>query len=264
MHPAIIMKGRTISILVCVTGWLVANNKTVLAKHVRSNHLSTSEMNKDITFDNSPRRLSHHDIHNIISSFDAQNKATSIINPKFGSGLSSLVSGNSLDGHVRRLNGSNKIHLDITFTSPIDNDQAKAALGSVADLEVINCFKSVCSVSVPIDKLEEVTTIEQVHIVNRAQPMSNVLDEKSVRRSLAGSVTSQGDRAMYADQARARFAVDGSGIVIGVIGDSFNCKGGAMNDTLTGDLPMKVTILRDLNATQCQQNRFFLWIKVGP
>jgi hypothetical protein len=83
--------------------------------------------------------------------------------------------------------------------------------------------------------------------------MSNVLNEKSVRRSLTGSVTSQGDRAIYADQARAMFAVNGSGIVIGVIGDSFNCKGGARNDTLTGDLPMNVTILRDLNPTQCQQ-----------
>jgi hypothetical protein len=169
------------------------------------------------------------------------------------SGLSSLVSGNSFDEHFRRLNGSNKIHLDITFTSPIDNDLAKATLGSVANLEVINCFKSICSVSVPIDKLEEVTTIVQVHILNRAQPMSNVLNEKSFRRSIAGSVTSEGDRAIYADQARAMFAVNGSGIVIGVIGDSFNCKGGAMNDTLTGDLPMNVTILRDLNPTQCQQ-----------
>jgi hypothetical protein len=134
MHPAIIMKGRTISILVYLTGLLVANSKTVLAKHVRSNHHSMSDMNKDSTFDNSPRRLSHHDIHNVISSFDAQNKATSIINPKFGSGLSSLISGNSFDEHFRRLSGSDKINVDITFTSPIDNDQAKATLGSVVDL----------------------------------------------------------------------------------------------------------------------------------
>src|SRR5262249_58666568 len=42
----------------------------------------------------------------------------------------------------------------------------------------------------------------------------------------AGLVTSQGDRAMRADVARATFGVTGVGVKVGVLSDSFNCSGG--------------------------------------
>ncbi len=54
---------------------------------------------------------------------------------------------------------------------------------------------------------------------------------------MVGSITSQGDRAMRSNLARSLFSLDGSGITIGVISDSFNALNGAIADALSGDLP---------------------------
>ncbi|MBS0321919.1 MAG: S8 family serine peptidase [Proteobacteria bacterium] len=53
----------------------------------------------------------------------------------------------------------------------------------------------------------------------------------------SGSVNSQGDYAHRAQNARAAFGVDGTGIRIGVLSDSFNNLGGADDDVINGDLP---------------------------
>jgi len=54
---------------------------------------------------------------------------------------------------------------------------------------------------------------------------------------VVGKVTSEGVRAMSADAARLLFGLDGSGIKIGVISDSFNRLNGAAVDIQSGDLP---------------------------
>jgi hypothetical protein len=61
----------------------------------------------------------------------------------------------------------------------------------------------------------------------------------------AGSVTSQGDAAMAADLARSTFGVDGSGVTVGVLSDSFDCLGGAAADVANGDLPETIMVLDD-------------------
>lgn len=53
----------------------------------------------------------------------------------------------------------------------------------------------------------------------------------------SGSVISQGDRAMRSDIARQLFALDGTGITIGVLSNSFDFLEGAAADIKTGDLP---------------------------
>ncbi|MBN9519055.1 S8 family serine peptidase, partial [bacterium] len=53
----------------------------------------------------------------------------------------------------------------------------------------------------------------------------------------AGAVTTQGDAAILADQVRQLLGLDGSGVTIGVISDSFNLLGGAAADVASGDLP---------------------------
>ena len=60
-----------------------------------------------------------------------------------------------------------------------------------------------------------------------------------------GLVSSQGDRAMRSDVARDRFRVDGTGIKIGVLSNSFNRLGGAAQDIASGDLPPTGTVLAD-------------------
>jgi Subtilase family len=51
------------------------------------------------------------------------------------------------------------------------------------------------------------------------------------------SVNSQGDAAHGADLARSQFGATGKGVKIGVLSDSYNCKGGAQTDISSGDLP---------------------------
>jgi hypothetical protein len=60
----------------------------------------------------------------------------------------------------------------------------------------------------------------------------------------AGLVTSQGDQAMRADVARTNFGLDGTGVTVGVLSDSFNCLGGAAADVASGDLS-PVTVMQD-------------------
>jgi hypothetical protein len=73
----------------------------------------------------------------------------------------------------------------------------------------------------------------------------------AMARSRAGSVTSQGDAAMQASGARATFGVDGSGVMVGTLSDSYDCTsggGGAAGDVSSGDLPSGVTVLEEIDS----------------
>ncbi len=62
-----------------------------------------------------------------------------------------------------------------------------------------------------------------------------------------GAVPSQGDRAMRADIARMSFGVDGSGVLVGTLSDSYDCLGGAAAGEASGDLPAGVQVLQELD-----------------
>jgi hypothetical protein len=55
--------------------------------------------------------------------------------------------------------------------------------------------------------------------------------------SNTGLVTTQGDVTMRSNTVRSRFGLDGSGVKIGVISDSYDAKHGAQTDVDEGDLP---------------------------
>ena len=63
---------------------------------------------------------------------------------------------------------------------------------------------------------------------------------QAVSKTNIGEVSSQGDHAMGADVARSTFGLDGSGVTVGVLSDSFDCQGGAGSDMGSGDLPPTV------------------------
>ncbi|WP_437302601.1 S8 family peptidase [Sorangium sp. So ce388] len=75
--------------------------------------------------------------------------------------------------------------------------------------------------------------------------------------SHAGLVTTQGDRSLRSDVARARFRVDGRGVRVGVLSDSFDCAPGplvpgqmftdAADDVASDDLPSDIHVLKDLH-----------------
>jgi hypothetical protein len=68
--------------------------------------------------------------------------------------------------------------------------------------------------------------------------------QSAVAITNTGNVTSQGDLAMRSVIARTTFGVDGTGIKIGVLSDSFNCNGGAAGDVASNDLS-PVTVLQE-------------------
>jgi len=85
---------------------------------------------------------------------------------------------------------------------------------------------------IPIESLGDVAAMEDLAF---ARPSYTAYDQ--------GSVTSQGDASMNADEARSFYGTDGSGVKIGILSDSFNALGGYGSNIATGDLPAGVTVL---------------------
>jgi hypothetical protein len=108
-----------------------------------------------------------------------------------------------------------------------------------ADLEALGmqgavAFGRIVSGQLPISAIADMAALASLQFARPAYATTNV-----------GLVTSQGDQAMRADVARATFGVDGSGVTIGVLSDSFNCLGGAAADVASDDLS-PVTVIQEL------------------
>jgi hypothetical protein len=106
----------------------------------------------------------------------------------------------------------------------------------------------------PVDQLDAATTLGELHSIRAAMP-----------RTRSGAIQSQGDYAQNSDLVRTSNALDGSGVTVGVISDSYDCypvyasngvpanglNGYANNgfnttaagDTTSGDLPSSVSII---------------------
>lgn len=79
----------------------------------------------------------------------------------------------------------------------------------------------------PISNLPQLNTNARIQYVRPLYPaISN-----------GGQVTTQGDSTMRSYNVRSRFGLDGSGVKVGVISDSYNATLGAQNDVDQGDLP---------------------------
>ena len=93
------------------------------------------------------------------------------------------------------------------------------------------------SAQVPIRALDRLAALQSLQF---ARPAMYLLQ--------AGSVTSQGDVAQASDVARTASGVDGTGITVGVISDSYDCNSGAAADVASGDLPANVNVLQEACA----------------
>ena len=71
----------------------------------------------------------------------------------------------------------------------------------------------------------------------------------------AGKVESQAVAAQKADIGGTTFGVDGSGLTIGLLSDSFNNKSGYSADVASGDLPPGVQVLTDLSSGGTDEGR---------
>ena len=133
---------------------------------------------------------------------------------------------------------------DVPLVNTIDNRVALDAVASDdvehlrVDLVFLGMQEAVAvgrtvSGQLPIASLEAAARLPSLKFAQPAFAITQV-----------GSVTSQGDVAMRANVARSTFGVDGNGIRVGVLSDSFNCLGGAGADLTTDDLS-PVTVLQE-------------------
>ncbi len=76
----------------------------------------------------------------------------------------------------------------------------------------------------------------------------------------AGSVTSEADTVLQSRRLRESIpsGLDGTGIRIGVLSDSYNNRGGAAADIASGDLPANVTVVQDLASGGSDEGRAML------
>lgn len=102
--------------------------------------------------------------------------------------------------------------------------------------KVVDVYRHVASGTIPIESLGDVCQCETLEF---AMP--------AVRETEAGSVTSEGVKAMHVDKILENVGYNGSGVTVGVLSDSYNFRGGASNDTKTGDLPppSRINVIRD-------------------
>ena len=99
-------------------------------------------------------------------------------------------------------------------------------------------FGRMISAKFPITGLEAVSHLESLQFARPSYgPVAN-----------AGSVIGQGDAALRANVARSNFGVDGSGVTVGILSDSYNNLKGEAADIASGDLPADVQVLDELNT----------------
>lgn len=95
------------------------------------------------------------------------------------------------------------------------------------------------------------------HMVSAIMPSKSIpslsklpslqLARPAYRTTMVGDVTSQGDAAMRSDIARTAFGINGAGVQVGTLSDSYNCLGGAGARVSSGDLPPAVRVLDEFD-----------------
>jgi len=95
-------------------------------------------------------------------------------------------------------------------------------------------YGNVVSGMFPVAVIERAVALDSLRSISASfRPINN-----------NGSITSQGDVALRADIARLNYGVDGTGVKVGVLSDSYDTLNGAGADIISGDLPSSgVTVL---------------------
>ena len=145
-------------------------------------------------------------------------------------------------GGAGTFSSSNSLHRISGDRIVIDAVASGEAAALLADLTALgltggSSFGRVVSGRLPIGAIADMAALGSLQFARASAATTNV-----------GSVTSQGDKAMRSDVARTTFSVDGSGQVVGVLSDSYDCKSGAAADITSGDLPASPNILKDKSS----------------
>jgi cytoskeletal protein CcmA (bactofilin family) len=125
-------------------------------------------------------------------------------------------------------NATAKVMIEVVSKTPNDNT-LRSQLVTLGMTGIVDNGPHVYVItgSFPINRLTQLNTNTRIEYVRPLYPaISN-----------AGQVITQGDTTMRSYQVRERFGLDGTGVKIGVISDSYNSKLTAQNDVDQGDLP---------------------------
>jgi subtilisin family serine protease len=127
-------------------------------------------------------------------------------------------------------------------------DDAAALKAQLVAKGMVNAsvYEHAVSGRVPISALKDIGATAGLRVLRPTLAMT--------RRGLT---TTQGDRAQRSDRARQQFGVNGRGVKVGVLSDSFDCAPGpfaegqnftrAREDVRNGDLPAGIKVLKDLS-----------------
>ncbi|AEV33756.1 subtilase family protease [Owenweeksia hongkongensis DSM 17368] len=134
----------------------------------------------------------------------------------------------------------------IEATAVKDGEVLAKQLKSLAAKD-IQVYKRIVNAWVNIKNIPQLEELEELRYAKPVyRPITNI-----------GSANSEGDSALAAKMTRSKFCLDGSGVKIGVLSDTYNANSGATSGVSTGDLPgvgnpngytTPVTVVADLTA----------------
>ncbi|MEM9917667.1 MAG: S8 family serine peptidase [Bacteroidota bacterium] len=128
---------------------------------------------------------------------------------------------------------------------------------SKLNFEKVATFGKIISGKIHLDDLKRLNDLQHLQY---ARPVY-----KPARR--VGSVDSQGDTAMYTDIGRSSYSINGAGLKIGALSDSYNTLNGEASGIASGDLPgagnsngftTPVTVLKEYSSSGTDEARAML------
>jgi hypothetical protein len=120
------------------------------------------------------------------------------------------------------------------------------------NFDIIVTTKFTVTISVPVSRLNELENVQEVRKARAEYKPGH------------GAVVSQGDTAMKSQLARVTYGVNGAGVKVGVLSDSYNNLGGAATGVTNGELPgpgnpngftTPVSVLADLASGGSDEGR---------
>ena len=120
-------------------------------------------------------------------------------------------------------------------TSSTETSLVRARLENLG-MTNVSQYKHLISGAFPIKDLDKLGAVQGISWVNST---------KATRRDSSGGIAyNVADVALFTDVIKKQENVDGTGVKIGVMSDSFDCLGGARDDILSGDLP-NITVIKE-------------------
>ncbi|MEA2826310.1 MAG: hypothetical protein QOG43_749 [Actinomycetota bacterium] len=144
-----------------------------------------------------------------------------------------------MDGLAARAESATRSRTVIPTLITVDataSGDAKVLLADLQGLGLVDgtAFRRMVSGRLPVGALTAASNLASLQFLRPAEAAAG-----------AGNVTSQGDPAMGTDLLRVVLGVDGTGVTVGTLSDTFNCLGGAAGDMTSNDLPAGVNNLSE-------------------